>query len=203
MDAEKKELELENEESLNRAEEGDSGALEGMKELNEKLQIDIKNKDVRIALLEKQEHEWQRKIEEIRDYVKKMESETQSIRDRAQKEIESRVTLKLSGLLKSFLIIQDNLQRSLESSKKSSNPESILEGLSLIVKQMQDTFKECQVEIISATGENFDPLIHEAVSTQAVEDDEQEDRVIHEVQPGYRLGAHVIRPAQVIVGKKM
>lgn len=202
MSAEKKELESENEENPNAAAEGESSAFDELKKLNEKLQIDLKNKEMRISLLEKQEQDWRKKIDEIREYVKKMEGETQAIRERAQKEVESRVTLKLAGLLKSFLMIQDNLERSLESSKKSSNNESLVEGLALIVKQMQDTFKENQVGVIAALGETFDPQIHEAVSTQPVDNDAQEDKVIHVVQPGYCLGSHIIRPAQVIVGKK-
>ena len=49
---------------------------------------------------------------------------------------------------------------------------------------------------IRAEGQPFDPTIHEAISQAPGE----HDRVVAEVQRGYKLGNRVIRPAMVVVG---
>jgi len=54
--------------------------------------------------------------------------------------------------------------------------------------------------ILEAEGENFDPLLHEAV-TYEESAEHQEGQVIGEVQKGYKLGDRVLRPALVRVAK--
>jgi molecular chaperone GrpE len=56
------------------------------------------------------------------------------------------------------------------------------------------------VESISAEGQPFDPNLHEAVSTfpqsgRGV----APDTVIRVLEPGYRLGDRLLRPAKVVV----
>jgi molecular chaperone GrpE len=48
-------------------------------------------------------------------------------------------------------------------------------------------------------GEEFDPNIHEAVMYEEAEG--QDNKVIAELQKGYRLHERVLRPAMVKVGK--
>ena len=54
------------------------------------------------------------------------------------------------------------------------------------------------VEKIDTIGRNFDPELMEAVATKQGE----EGKVLEEVKTGYTLSGRIIRPAQVIVGKK-
>jgi molecular chaperone GrpE len=49
-------------------------------------------------------------------------------------------------------------------------------------------------------GEVFDPAVHEAMTTiEQPEDGAESGTVVEVYQPGYRLGASVIRPARVVV----
>ena len=58
------------------------------------------------------------------------------------------------------------------------------------------------VETIRPDGEPFDPNVAEAVRMQEVASADLDGKVTETVQPGYRLGDLVIRPAKVAVGKK-
>jgi molecular chaperone GrpE len=52
------------------------------------------------------------------------------------------------------------------------------------------------VKQIEAEGQQFDPTVHEAMSTAP---GEESGTVLHVVEKGYRLNDTVIRPARVVV----
>jgi molecular chaperone GrpE len=57
------------------------------------------------------------------------------------------------------------------------------------------------VKRIEALGVDFDPALHEAVTTVPADDDSVDGRVVGVIAPGYRIGDEILRPALVAVGK--
>ena len=56
------------------------------------------------------------------------------------------------------------------------------------------------IESFSPVGEPFDPSVHEAMATASSRRRAPPSGTVVEVyQPGYRLGASIIRPARVVV----
>ncbi|MFD2081067.1 molecular chaperone GrpE [Actinopolymorpha cephalotaxi] len=53
---------------------------------------------------------------------------------------------------------------------------------------------------VDATGQEFDPRVHEAVARVPVEPGDQVGRVVEVRRPGYALADRLLRPAQVGVG---
>ena len=53
---------------------------------------------------------------------------------------------------------------------------------------------------IKTEGE-YDPSLHEVVSTETVEDEEKDGQIVAVMRKGYRLAGRVIRAAQVRIGK--
>jgi molecular chaperone GrpE len=72
------------------------------------------------------------------------------------------------------------------------------EGVKLSIKHFLDILEQDGVKKIETAGKDFDPNLMEAIVTQNGE----EGKVIEEVRAGYMLYDSVLRPAQVIVGKK-
>lgn len=70
-------------------------------------------------------------------------------------------------------------------------------GVELAVRQLRDTLKNEGLDEIQADGE-FDPSLHEAVDTRVGGD----GKVLEITRRGYVLNGKVLRPAQVIVGRK-
>ena len=70
----------------------------------------------------------------------------------------------------------------------------------MVQKQFQDFLSSAGIEVIDATGQRFDPQLHEAI---AQEEDEQapEGTVIRQLRRGYKLRDRLIRPANVVVSK--
>ncbi|UFU02723.1 nucleotide exchange factor GrpE [Ruania suaedae] len=75
-----------------------------------------------------------------------------------------------------------------------------LEGpLASVVEKLEATLTtRFEVERFGATGEDFDPNVHEALMHSTSEEAESET-VSQVLQPGYRVGERVVRPARVAV----
>jgi molecular chaperone GrpE len=74
----------------------------------------------------------------------------------------------------------------------------MLRGLDLVYKQFQDTMGRFGLKPIEAKGQTFDPNFHQAVSTVAT-DEVDENTVVEELRKGYTLNGRLLRPAMVSV----
>ena len=72
---------------------------------------------------------------------------------------------------------------------------------SLLGKFLQCLESE-QVRAIEVVGKPFDPRLAEAIATRETNDVE-DDVVVEEAQRGYSLGEELLRPALVVVAKKV
>jgi len=98
------------------------------------------------------------------------------------------------------LDIYEDLERSLESSKKFSTDTTTIKGLELVVNKMRELLKKYDVKPVESVGKKFDPTCHEAV--MQVESGEHEDgTIVEEFQKGYWLGNRMVRTAKVKVAK--
>lgn len=155
---------------------------------------------IRLKAVDEKNREYESKLSDIRDYVRRMEREIELVRERAERDIETNSDKQISGVLSNFLDVADNFERSLASATDAAS--SFVKGVELIYRQMRDVLERVGVKRIESKGESFDPEIHEAVSVLAVQDESQQEKVVEELQAGYRFKSHILRPAQVIVGKK-
>lgn len=81
----------------------------------------------------------------------------------------------------------------------SGDAESLREGMRLIRQELLKVLSKSGVETIDpAIGDEFAPTMHEAVMRQPAEG-VAPDAISMVLQPGYRLGEMVIRPAKVAI----
>lgn len=71
-------------------------------------------------------------------------------------------------------------------------------GFEMIQNQLTGILKDLKVEQFDPKGEAFNPRYHEAISER--EEEGNAGKVIETVQPGYKIGDTIIRPARVVVG---
>jgi molecular chaperone GrpE len=104
-------------------------------------------------------------------------------------------------LAKELLPALDNLDRALEeagSAEREGGEDPLLEGVRLVRSELHAALARVGIESFSPTGAPFDPAEHEAMAQQPVAG-AQSGTVVEVFQPGYRLGASIIRPARVLV----
>lgn len=132
---------------------------------------------------------WQRARAEFANYKKRM----------ARDQEDARLRIAAETLTK-YLGIIDDLERALKERPEDGEAAAWAEGIELIFRKMYGVLETEGVEVIDAEGEHFDPTMHEAIAHDE-SDDHEEGQVIEVVQPGYRLGDRVLRPAMVRVAK--
>jgi molecular chaperone GrpE len=101
----------------------------------------------------------------------------------------------VAKLAKELLPALDNLDRALDA---AAQDDPLLDGVRLVRAELSSSLARVGIESFGAAGDTFDPVEHEAVAQQPVED-AVSGSVVEVYQPGYRLGASVIRPARVLV----
>src|SRR3989344_1593595 len=97
------------------------------------------------------------------------------------------------------LNIMDSFDKAFAGVPENLKDDMWVAGVIGIKKQFEDYLKAQKVETMSAVGEVFDPLKHEAV--ESVEGGDT-DKIAEEVQKGYLLDGEVFRPAKVKIFKK-
>jgi molecular chaperone GrpE len=103
----------------------------------------------------------------------------------------------VASLAKELLPALDNLDRALDA---AAQDDPLLEGVRFVRSELDAALARVGIESFSPVGEPFDPAVHEAMTTiEQPEDGADSGTVVEVYQPGYRLGASVIRPARVVV----
>jgi molecular chaperone GrpE len=104
-------------------------------------------------------------------------------------------------LVAELLPVMDNLDRTIDAADSSGEAAAILEGARLVRSQLEAVLRGYGVERVDATSQRFDAAVHDAVGVIPVRDRGFHDIVIHQLQPCYRFGSALLRPAKVVVGK--
>jgi len=107
-----------------------------------------------------------------------------------------RVTAK-AAVLRDLLPVIDNFERALKHVPADLKDHDFVKGVQGVVKQFEKTLADLGVEKIKTVGEPFDPNLHEAVSME--DGDGDQEIVSEELQSGYSMGDEVLRHAMVRV----
>lgn len=141
------------------------------------------------------------RIKSLEQQVKTVTADFFNYRQRTTKERSETRKHATEDVIVSILPVLDNLDRALEAAD-SEDTAGIIKGVDMVRRQFVGVLETLGVSIIKAEGEKFDPALHDAAGTEKVDDPDLDGKVITERLKGYRTKDRVLRPAQVIVGKK-
>jgi molecular chaperone GrpE len=152
----------------------------------------------RVAALEAHEKVLTDECSGLKDqYLRKL-ADDENFRKRMRREVEDARKFANTGLLGDLVAILDDFDRAIASAEHARDYAVLHDGISLIRRQFgQMLANKYGLSQFPATGEIFDPNIHEAVASE--EGDVAEAMVSQEFLPGYRLHERVIRSAKVKV----
>lgn len=139
-------------------------------------------------------------VEELTNALKRERADAENLRRRHEQEIAELRSRVKSNVVTDLLPVIDNFERALKHIPEDLKDNDYVKGVEGIVKQFEKTLADIGVERIKAVGEHFDPNLHEAVSVQ--DGDGQDEIVSEELQTGYKIGNDVIRHAMVRVVRK-
>ena len=130
------------------------------------------------------------------ELAQRAQADFENYRKRTAKDVASAGARAKIGLVRDLLPVVDNLERALASAGDTDS--ALAEGVRLVLNELQGVFAREGVTAIAPAGDEFDPTVHEAISTRS-EDGAKPGVVVEVVEKGYRLGDTVIRPARVVV----
>jgi molecular chaperone GrpE (heat shock protein) len=142
-----------------------------------------------------------REIEPDRGTMSRALRDLEAAKARVERDAQ-RAADELRGKLVLDLIpVLDNLDRTIAAATVQGDAPAVVDGVRLVRAQMEQLLVRYGVERIDAKHQPFDPAIHDALSVVPVSHPASHGVVIDQIEPGYRFGDRLLRPAKVVVGR--
>lgn len=138
----------------------------------------------------------------LKEELLRQHAEMDNFRKRMSREQADRLKYHHMELIRELLPAIDSLERALTHSQQQEDASnSIIEGIEMVHRMMQESLNKFGVSRIEPHGEPFDPNCHQAVGMVQT-DEVPENHVLDVFQVGYYLHDRVVRPAMVRVAEK-
>ena len=143
------------------------------------------------------------KADENWDRLVRTTADFDNFKKRAAREKQEAIRYANEALLEKLVPVLDNFDAALSAAQAGSNSaaQSLQTGVAMIFQQLKKVLIESGLEEVDATGQKFDPNLHEAVSQQESAQ-VPEGHVLQQLRKGYKLRDRLLRPATVVVAKK-
>jgi molecular chaperone GrpE len=139
------------------------------------------------------------RLAEQQDRYLRLAAEYDNFRKRTSRERQEAQSRGQADLLKGMLDVMDDISRFAHVDPSSTNAETVVEGVAMVEKKLLKTLGSLGLEVINPADQPFDPMLHEAVMTEAAASPEDDHLVARVFQPGYLFNGQLLRPARVVV----
>ena len=137
-------------------------------------------------------------LDRFRDLALRSQADFENYKKRAAREKEEAIKYANNALLERLIPIVDNFELGLEAARGEGERSAIFSGMSMVLQQLMDFLTEHGVQPIDATGQKFDPNLHEAIAHEP-SDEVSEGVIIRQTRRGYRMKDRLLRPSSVVV----
>ncbi|MBQ2932009.1 MAG: nucleotide exchange factor GrpE [Clostridia bacterium] len=166
---------------------------------NEEIKEEIKeekNEETTEEIQKSEEDLLKEEIEQLKDKMIRHAAEFDNFKKRTAKEREELYAMSVCDTVEKILPIKDNLERATTAAEETES--GILDGVKMILKQLDEALTSLGVEKIKTIGEEFNPELHNAVMHEENEAF-SENTVSEEMMSGYTCKGRVVRHAMVKV----
>lgn len=199
MSKENKNQPLEEEQSMNEAEEVTTSDVESEEvEVEAVAETEAVEQDPEFDELETLKEQ----TEQLEDQVLRLQAEIANMRRTHTRDRQEAAKYRSANLASKLVDALDNLERALESEIESEDGLALKKGVEMVYQQLIQGFNEENIEVVNPLNEPFDPNFEQAVSVMPAEEGVEDNTVVHVVQKGYKIDNRVIRPAMVIVAQQ-
>ncbi len=146
--------------------------------------------------------ELEEKVHVLEDSLLRQKAELINYRKRKDEEISKMLKYANEDLVKEILPVLDNFERAIlmDDDNLEDEVSKFLEGFKMIYCHLKEDLEKYGIKAIDGNNKPFDPIYHEAVLTEKVENIEP-GMVVEVLQKGYLLKDKIIRPAMVKVSE--
>lgn len=137
-------------------------------------------------------------IAALKDRLLRLQADFDNFRKRMARDREEQARRACESLLHELLPVVDHFELGLRSASKHHVKHTVIDGLSGVLKQMEQVLEKAGVTAINTRSQPFDPRLHECVA-HVHSEEHAENMIIEETRRGYLLGSFVLRASQVVV----
>ncbi len=159
---------------------------------------DVENEQV--ADNQEDNTELQLQLNEMKDKYMRMVAEFDNYKKRSIREKLDFMKSAAQDTLSALLPVLDDFDRAKKfaEGKENANWDT---GVDLVYQKLYTILRSKGLEPMDATGETFNPDMHEAITEIPAPNDDLKGKVVDTIEKGYRLNDKIIRHAKVVVGK--
>jgi molecular chaperone GrpE len=139
-----------------------------------------------------------KQAEENLERFLRTQADFDNFRRRTRMEKEDFAKYASSKLVEQLLPVLDNFERAISSSKDTKDFDSLMKGIEMTFRQLDQVLEQEGLMRMDAVGQPFNPEYHQAIM-QVESDEHEEGTVVEELQKGYVFKDKVLRPAMVKV----
>jgi molecular chaperone GrpE len=142
----------------------------------------------------------QAEIKATREKMLRVAADFENYRKRASREADEARERGMQGVVKDLLPVFDNIERATTQVDDQTDVKSMADGLRMVHKQFLDVLARLDITQVPGAGSPFDPALHESIQYDN-SDEHAAGLVMTVLQPGYRRGEQLLRPALVVVSR--
>ena len=141
------------------------------------------------------------KAQNYLDQLLRLQADFENYRKRTEKEKPLLISFGKAEVLKALLPMYDNLLKAKgEFSKEGVELKHLKHGLTMIIEEVEKSFKAQGLKVLDGVGKPYNPMTQEVVTTVPCPAKE-DGKVLQELVKAVELDGKIIRPAQVVVCK--
>jgi molecular chaperone GrpE len=143
---------------------------------------------------------------DMKDRLLRTLAEMENLRRRTEKEVADARTYGVTNFARDILAVADNMERALKAlddeirEKAEAGVKALLDGVELTERELLKVMEKHGISRLEPQGLKFDPNLHQAMF-EIPDASVPAGTVVQVVQPGYKIGERVLRPALVGVSK--
>ncbi len=143
----------------------------------------------------------QQQASQLREQLLRTAADFENYRKRMERDRVEERKQAAAGLVRNLVPVLDSFRRALAQAAEPTTSDtalrSFVEGVKLIHSQLLDILGSAGLEPVDTSGA-FDPAVHEALMQEPSTTARHLD-VLEVLEPGYRFGGRLLRPARVKV----
>lgn len=125
-----------------------------------------------------------------------LQAEFDNFRKRQVRRADDAIAAERERLLQRILPVADNLARALAHEGESSEA-ALREGVALTQRELLRVLEAEGITPVETVGHPLNPHWHDAIAT--IPAAAESGTIVQEVEPGYKIGDKLLRPARVVV----
>jgi len=143
---------------------------------------------------------------DLKDRLLRTLAEMENLRRRTDKEVADARVYGVTNFARDILAVADNMERAMKAlddeirDKAEAGVKALLDGVELTERELIKVMEKHGVRKIEPMGQKFDPNLHQAMF-ELPDPSVPAGTVVQVMQPGYKIGERVLRPALVGIAK--